>query len=69
MTTPNQNPVQQDATTSNSQKNRVDPLTAYLFPNRHLSHPQIRAIDLMLQGLTDAQVAEQLGVDHTTIFR
>ena len=69
MATPMQKTMQQDATNSNNQKNKPDPLTAYLFPNKNLSHPQIRAIDLMLQGLTDAQVAEQLGVDRTTIFR
>ena len=61
--------VQQDATDPNTKKNGRDPLYAYLFPNRELSPSQIRAIDLMLHGLSDAQVAQHLDVDRSTVFR
>ena len=64
--TPN---LQQDATQCSNQKNEDDALHRFLFPRRDLTSPQIRAIDLMLQGLSDAEVARQLRVDRTTVFR
>jgi DNA-binding CsgD family transcriptional regulator len=61
--------LQQDATPCNNQKNHNNALRDFLFPCRDLTSPQIHAIDLMLQGLSDAQVAQQLGLDRTTVFR
>jgi len=39
------------------------------FQERELSQKQVNAITLMLQGLNDTQVAQQVGVDRITIYR
>src|SRR5438876_12422902 len=61
--------VQQNATHGNEKKVDADTLRAYLFGEKELTQQQQTAVELLLQGHTDAQVAAQIGVDRTTIFR
>ena len=62
-------PVQQNATHGNEQKVDAETLRAYLFGEKELTQQQQAALELLLQGMTDAQVGAQIGVDRTTIFR
>ena len=46
------------------------PLIDYILrPRKHLSEIKKTAIDLLLQGLADQDVAAQVGADRSTIFR
>jgi hypothetical protein len=65
----NQESTQRRATPCRQQKKSDDPLRRYLFPDNQLTERQIRAVDLLLHGLSDADVATQLGIDRTTVFR
>jgi transposase len=72
MTEPNQkihDAAQQGATQRNCKKIQRDALYAYLFPDKRLSIRQIKAIELLLRGMSDAQVAAELQVDRGTVFR
>src|SRR3954454_4232061 len=62
-------PVQRDATPCNNQILREILADRYLRNDSPLSPRQLNAVELLLQGLSDAEVAGQLGVDRTTIFR
>ena len=61
--------AQQSATQRNEQKVDAETLRAYLFGEKQLTQQQQTALELLLRGLTDAQVAAQLGVDRGTVFR
>ena len=49
--------AQQSATGRNKEKIGENPVAAYLFGHMHLSQQQLTALELMLRGLSDAQVA------------
>ena len=61
--------AQQGATGRNKQKNGPAPLDLYLNPDRHLSERQKTAIELLLRGFSDAQVAAEIGVDRGSVYR
>jgi transposase-like protein len=61
--------MQQNATRCHSEKNGFPSIARILLSRRQLSQTQQNAIPLLLQGLSDAQVAQQLNVDRTTLFR
>ena len=61
--------MQPDATRCRAQKNLINPVDLYVNTDKHLSERQKTAIELLLQGGTDAQVAQQIGVDRVTVFR
>ncbi len=46
-----------------------DPIDRFLRSRNELSQRQRNAVELLLRGLSDQDVAAQLGVDRTTIFR
>src|SRR5436190_22035054 len=62
-------PMQQDATPCNSKNFAPNAAAAYLLASGQLSEKQRNAIELLLQGLSDVQVAQQIGVDRVTIYR
>ncbi len=62
-------PVQQAATPRNKQKIDRPTLLAYLSAANELTQKQHSAMELMLQGHSDAQVASELHLDRTTVFR
>ena len=62
-------PAHQGATGRNKQKNAPDFTDHYPFFDNELTPKQLAAIDLLLRGYSDAQAAEQLGVDRGTIYR
>ena len=61
--------MQQDATPCNNHPFRGPPLDYFLSRPKGLSERQRNAVELLLQGLGDQDVAAQVGVDRTTIFR
>lgn len=61
--------MQQGATRCNNIFSQNRALEAYLRRRNDLQERQKNAIDLLLQGRSDQEVAAQIGVDRTTIFR
>ena len=61
--------VQQNATFCNTTENTTESPSPNSSPGEDLSTAQSRAIELLLQGFSDVDVARQVGVDRTTIFR
>src|SRR6266511_4092557 len=62
-------PVHQDAIQCNPQKMASLVFGHYLRAGKQLTQQQQNAIELLLQGASDTQVAEKLAVDRSTIFR
>ena len=61
--------MQQNAAPCHKQKNELAAINYNLLFNRRLTKRQLAAIPLLLQGRSDAQVAQQIGVDRASIFR
>jgi transposase len=61
--------MHQTATPGNNIRAATLAAMRILRPKRHLGERQKAAIELLLQGLADQDVAAQLGVDRSTIFR
>jgi hypothetical protein len=61
--------MQQNATPCYSEKNPAAGDAPKSRPGEELTQQQRNAIELLLQGLSDAQVAARIGVDRTTVFR
>ena len=61
--------AQHGATGRNNKKMPRAPIDVFLSARNDLSERQKSAIDLLLRGLSDQDVASQLGVDRGTIFR
>jgi hypothetical protein len=61
--------MQQNASECNDGENPKETPSSKLLPIHNLRETQLRAIDLLLHGLSDSQVAEKLDVDRSTIFR
>ena len=69
---PNRDPrvaVQQNAAPCNNGKFTADPARAKLRAVNGLSERQLVAIDRMLQGAGDAEVAAELRVERSTVYR
>ena len=62
-------PLQQDATPCNNISAQQQVIARYLLARNALTERQRNAAELLLQGLSDQEVAAQVGVDRTTIFR
>jgi hypothetical protein len=65
----NRSRAQQGATRRNNKKIMPRELAHILMAPEELSQRQLTAIELVLRGLSDAQVAAQLGVDRGTVYR
>lgn len=63
------NPMQQNATGRHSEKNAANHGIAKPLNDKELSQRRQNAIPLLLQGMSDAEVAGQVGVDRVTVFR
>ena len=61
--------AQQSASGRNNKKYAIDQLRRIRLGRQKLSQAQFSAIELMLRGLSDAQVGAQLGVDRRTVYR
>jgi hypothetical protein len=61
--------MQRGATPRNNKKIMPRELRHILMAPEELSQRQLSAIELVLRGLSDAQVATQLGVDRSTVYR
>jgi hypothetical protein len=61
--------MQRDATPCNNKKIAATPIEHFLRSRNDLGEKQKNAVALLLQGLSDEQVAARVGVDRTTIFR
>ena len=61
--------MQRGATEHNKKNPGGEVVSAIVKRSQELSQRQLNAIDLLLQGHGDAQVALQVGVDRTTVFR
>jgi Helix-turn-helix of insertion element transposase len=61
--------MQQNATRCNNKKRFERPIDAFRSSRNDLSERQRNAVPLLLQGLSDEQVAAQVGVERTTLFR
>ncbi len=62
-------PAQRGATGRNNISSPRDPIGRFLRSRNELSERQRTAVELLLRGLGDSEVAAQLGVDRGTIFR
>src|ERR1700759_665136 len=60
--------VHQDATPCNNKKISPGELLATLNAPKELTQRQLAAVQFVLQGLSDAQIAAQLGVDRSTVY-
>src|SRR5439155_6751812 len=58
--------MQRDATGCNNKKILPRAIDLFLCSRNDLSEKQKNAVSLLLQGLSDEQVARQVGVDRTT---
>jgi hypothetical protein len=61
--------VQRGATPCNTWKSAIPGVSPEALQHNELSPRQMAAVHLMLHGQSDLQVAQQLGVDRTTVFR
>ena len=61
--------MQRDATGCNNKKIAASAINLFFRSRKDLSEKQKNACALLLQGLSDEQVAAQVGVDRTTTFR
>jgi HEAT repeat protein len=61
--------VQRGATGRNNISSRDKPIDRFLRSRNELSERQQNAVELLLHGMGDNEVATQVGVDRTTIFR
>jgi hypothetical protein len=61
--------AQRGATRRYSEKIKPATLSRILLRDQQLSQREQNAIPLLLRGLSDAQVAQQVGVDRGTVFR
>src|SRR5215213_7147272 len=61
--------VQQVATQRHNEKNEPPGSDQNSLQKQELSPRQHAAIELLLHGQSDAQVAQQLGIDRVTVFR
>ncbi len=61
--------MQQNASQRVSGKNQPSAGSDKSLPVQTLKQMQLQAIDLLLQGLSDAEVAAQINVARTTVFR
>src|SRR5687768_14890865 len=61
--------AQRGATGRNNIFSSTDPVHRFLRSRNDLSERQRTAVELLLRGLSDNEVAGQIGVDRGTIFR
>ena len=61
--------MQRDATGCNNKKILPRAIDLFLCSRNDLSENQRNAIELLLRGFADQEVAAQLGVDRGTVFR
>ena len=61
--------VQRDATGCNIQKTERDDAGDKLQPPNELQQRQLKAMEMLLQGQSDAQVAKAIGVNRVTVYR
>jgi hypothetical protein len=61
--------AQQGATGRNKKKMSPADVARILLRNQQLTERQLSAVELLMRGLSDAQVAAQLGVDRGTVYR
>jgi DNA-binding CsgD family transcriptional regulator len=66
---PSQGSAQRGATGRNNIFSGTDPVHRFLRSRNELSERQRTAVELLLRGMSDSEVATQLGVDRGTIFR
>ena len=61
--------LQQDATPCNNILRGDEPIDRFLRRRNELTQRQQNAVEMLLQGLCDQEVATRIGVDRTTVFR
>ncbi|MGB7161514.1 MAG: helix-turn-helix domain-containing protein [Tepidisphaeraceae bacterium] len=69
MSSGERSPVQQGATPRNNISSQQDVIGRFLRSRNELSERQRIAVELLLRGMSDQEVAAQVGVDRSTVFR